>query len=131
MKAQQLITFMGMAFSAVVSALPSQRSTSACTAGLTAWSDANFAGTSHQYNVAWDTCISMAAEFPYNQAAGVSSVKANTGNWCTMYPNTDCNPGQNRANDTLDVIGSYYDLADPEESWDNLPQSFSCKQYNC
>ncbi|ROW03808.1 hypothetical protein VMCG_05327 [Cytospora schulzeri] len=131
MKAQQLMTFLGMASSAVATALPSQRSTSTCTAGLTAWSDANFVGKSHQYNVAWDTCISMAGEFPYNQPAGVSSVKANAGNSCVMYPNTDCNPGQGNANDTLDLIGSYYDLAGSEENWDNLPQSFSCQEYNC
>ncbi|KUI68054.1 hypothetical protein VM1G_03608 [Cytospora mali] len=131
MKAQQLITFLGMASSAAVTALPSQRSTSTCTAGLTAWSDANFAGVEHQYDVAWNTCISIAAQFPFNQSAGVSSVKANAGNWCVMYPNTDCNPGQGRDNDTLVVVGSYYDLNDPEEHWDNLPQSFSCKEYNC
>jgi hypothetical protein len=29
------------------------------------------------------------------------------------------------------VVGSYYDLANPEDAWDNLPQSFSCKKYNC
>lgn len=45
--------------------------------------------------------------------------------------NQDCNPGQNRGNDTLEVIGSYYDLNDPEEAWDNVPQSFSCAEYNC
>lgn len=45
--------------------------------------------------------------------------------------NTNCSAGQGRANDTLDVVGSYYDLADPEEAWDNLPQSFSCRPYGC
>lgn len=48
-----------------------------------------------------------------------------------FHRNTDCNPGQNRGNDTLSVIGSYYDLGNQEESWDNMAQSFSCKQYNC
>lgn len=47
------------------------------------------------------------------------------------YRNTDCNPGQGNANDTLSVVGSYYDLANPEDAWDNLAQSFSCKKYNC
>lgn len=45
--------------------------------------------------------------------------------------NTNCSAGQDRANDTLDVVGSYYDLAGPEEAWDNLPQSFSCQPYGC
>lgn len=45
--------------------------------------------------------------------------------------NTICDPGQGRINDTLDVVGSYYDLAGSEEVWDNLAQSFSCHLYNC
>lgn len=49
----------------------------------------------------------------------------------TSNSNTNCDPGQGRANDTLYVIGSYYDLAGSEEMWDNYPQSFSCRQYNC
>ncbi|KAH8759910.1 hypothetical protein F5883DRAFT_524833 [Diaporthe sp. PMI_573] len=114
----------------LVTALACRRSPE-CTAGLTAWSDANFAGRSYQYNVSWDTCISIAAQFPYAQPDGVSSLAAKEGNWCTVYPNTDCSPGQGNANDTLNVVGSYYDLANPEDAWDNLPQSFSCKKYNC
>ncbi|KAG8164272.1 hypothetical protein KVR01_006190 [Diaporthe batatas] len=114
----------------LVTALACRRA-SECAPGLTAWSDANFAGTSHQYNVSWDTCVSIAAQFPFAQPGGVSSLAANEGNWCTVYPNTDCNPGQGNANDTLNVVGSYYDLANPEDAWDNLAQSFSCKKYNC
>lgn len=81
---------------------------SGCAAGLTVWSDANFAGISQQYNVSWDTCsrckpsshaiyelyqltntnspVSIAAQFPFAQPAGVSSIAANEGNWCTVYP---------------------------------------------
>lgn len=28
----------------------------------------------------------MAAQFPFDQPAGVSSLAANEGNWCTVYP---------------------------------------------
>jgi chitinase len=41
---------------------------------------------SEKHNANSKLLVSMAAEFPYNQAAGVSSVKANAGNWCIMYP---------------------------------------------
>lgn len=81
----------------------------ASTAGLTAWADADFSGPSYQYNVSWNTCsmwgrkkqyldiqvkpwmltpqtASIAADFPLNQAAGVSSLAANAYNWCTVYP---------------------------------------------
>ncbi|CAN8104150.1 unnamed protein product [Discula destructiva] len=114
--------------------LPSQHTKKDCSnavAGLTAWSEANFSGTKYQYNVAWNICVSMAGQFPYNQPNGVSSIAANADNWCTVYPNTVCDPGQGRANDTLYLIGSYYDLAGSEEMWDDYPQSFSCRSYNC
>ncbi|POS75048.1 hypothetical protein DHEL01_v206553 [Diaporthe helianthi] len=114
----------------LVKALAFRRSP-VCAPGLTVWSDANFAGTSIQDNVSWETCVSIAAQFPFAQPDGVSSLAANEGNWCIVYPNTDCNPGEGNANDTLNVVGSYYDLANPEDAWDNLPQSFSCKKYNC
>ncbi|KKY32510.1 hypothetical protein UCDDA912_g07526 [Diaporthe ampelina] len=118
--------FAAILFPYLVTALACKRSP-ICAAGLTAWSNADFAGKSHQYNVSWDTCT----QFPFNQPDGVSSLAANDGNWCTVYPNADCNPGEGNANDTLNVVGSYYDLANPEDAWDNLPQSFSCKKYNC
>lgn len=48
---------------ALAAALPTeQRSSSSAStcgnyvAGLTAWSNANFAGYSYQYNVSWNTC---------------------------------------------------------------------------
>lgn len=92
-----------------MASLPSRQPESACddhVAGLTAWSDANFAGFQYQYNVGWNTCskkrrrvlqpwesksdtkdlVSMASQFPYNKPAGVSSIAANSFNWCTVYP---------------------------------------------
>lgn len=101
---------------ALAAALPSQRSRSlSCddfVAGLTAWSDSDFAGSSHQYNVSWNTCsmffssasqdmashhervgmsltaptVSIAGQFPYKASPGVSSIAANAYNWCTVYP---------------------------------------------
>lgn len=101
------LAYMAIYLPAIVTALACRRSAE-CAAGLTAWSDANFAGISHQYNVSWDTCsmlhpfnngiyqkiqlsdiwcpVSIAAQFPFNQPAGVSSLAANEGNWCTVYP---------------------------------------------
>lgn len=32
------------------------------------------------------TLVSMAGQFPYEQSAGVSSIAANSYNWCTVYP---------------------------------------------
>lgn len=100
---------------ALVAPLPSRRSYSKCSedvAGLTAWSDPNFSGIVHQYNVSWNTCstvlptifrtlekkwllttrktVSMAEQFPYYLAGGVSSLAANTYNWCTVYPLVPC-----------------------------------------
>lgn len=111
MKVSDIIILLSPA-PALLAALPFKGSTSTCTnyvAGLTAWSDANFTGKSHQYNISSNTCgkkshhpalkirmrtkvlnpwsaVSMAAQFPYAQSAGVSSVIANPLNWCTLYP---------------------------------------------
>lgn len=109
MKSYYLSAFMAASIPSAATPLACKRASN-CAAGLTAWSDANFAGKSHQYNVSWDTCstfeppshvsnevyqntnvysycpVSMAAQFPFDQPAGVSSLAANEGNWCTVYP---------------------------------------------
>lgn len=50
-------------------ALPSRRKANSCdsyVAGLTVWSDADFSGTSHQYNVSWNTCSTQRQLIPYH-----------------------------------------------------------------
>ena len=49
-------------------------------------------------------------------------------NACTdrSISNKNCNPGSGSDNDRLWVIGSYYDLSNPEYGWGERAQSFSC-----
>lgn len=62
----------------LVTALACRRAP-ACAPGLTAWSDANFAGASHQYNVSWDTCgMSILGAHPPAKFDQVSNIFLNS-----------------------------------------------------
>jgi len=60
---------------------------------------------------------------------GSSSLEATM---LTRTRNKVCNPGSGSDADRLWVIGSYYDLSNPEYGWGERAQSFSCKSCpNC
>jgi len=97
--------------------------------GIQMWSGADFTGHYVHYTapaIAFDTCYIITAQFPPGTPDGLNSVAADHKNFCTLYPNTVCDPGDGSDNDRLWVEGSYYDLGGAEEGWGDRAASFSC-----
>ena len=111
------------ALAVAVSAAPLTASLSArATPGLQAWADPFFTGTYvHYTGIGWDTCYPL-PEFAGN---GISSVKADDGNWCILYPNPNCTPGGE-----LWVISPYDNMGTAETNFDDRAQSFKCSPWS-
>ncbi|EHA52020.1 hypothetical protein MGG_05982 [Pyricularia oryzae 70-15] len=134
MKLFTIIMATAAAFSSTVTAAPVEsttRSAAAFDAWFEGWSGKSFTGYKKRYEVQWDVCHDIRADFPPGTGDGLSTM--NIGDQgvteCTIYNNPNCNirPGEDRDwGDRLQCSGVYTDLDDPEIGWGNKAQSFKC-----
>jgi len=132
MRLATLVTVVCLAVLDVVFGLPVDVEVGARQAfppGIQMWASADFTGkfihfTSPQ--IAFDRCYDITAQFPPGTSGGLMSVKADHKNFCTLYPNKVCDPGNGSDDDRLWVEGSYYDLSGSDYGWGDRAASFSC-----